>query len=239
MHLQKLLTRRCGDNDDSGGVERGGICSRWSPDASSCDFASDSASVAPSRGTRRKRGSCCFGAFYGCDVFDGDGTVLPDCCGRAAVFGSRSFFTGISGCRHGGGIVTAAGLAVLLTVLLVLNVSSRGDQNTRSLVEIRERYSTTTAAKGATAGKGTTAAKGATAALPFLEYGKFGGRATAAPEGPRPIDTASPLPSPLPFSFCSFPSPESNEIVSCIFYRCSSITLLKTFEDIFGCDASI
>ena len=99
MHRQKLLTRSIGDNDN-GGVERGGICSRWSPDASSSDYASDSASAAPSRRCRRRRRCCCFGAFYGCDGYDGDGAVLSDCCGLAAVFGSRSFFTGISGRRR-------------------------------------------------------------------------------------------------------------------------------------------
>ena len=155
MHRQKLITRISGD-DDNGGVERGGICSRWSPDASSGDYASDSVTAAPARGCRRKRGSCCFRALYGCDGYDGDGTVLPDCCGRAAVFGSRSFFTGISGRRRcGGAAAAAASLAFLLTVLLLFNMSSRRDRYTRSLVEIREKYSTT-AAKGATILRTTT-----------------------------------------------------------------------------------
>lgn len=68
MHRQKLLTRSCGDDDDDkGSVERGGLCSRWSPDALSSDSASDYAFVAPSRRRTRMRGSCCFGASYGCD----------------------------------------------------------------------------------------------------------------------------------------------------------------------------
>jgi hypothetical protein len=158
MHRQKLLTRSCGDDDDDkGSVERGGLCSRWLPDASSSDYASDSASADASRRRTRRRGSCCFGAFHGCDGYEGDGTMFPDCYGRAAFFG----FAGIGGRRRRGVAAAAAGLAVLLTVLLMFNVSSRGDRYTRSLVEIREKYSTKTAAMGtAAAAKGPAAATG-------------------------------------------------------------------------------
>ena len=146
MHRQKLLTRSCGD-DDIQGVERGGLCSRLSPDASSSDSASDSASAAPSPSRRRRRSSCSFGAFYG---GDGDG-MLSDCCGRAAVLSSWSFFfTGLGG-RRSGSVAAAAGMAVLLTVLLALNAPPRDGRYTRSLVEIREKYSTAMA-------KGTTVA---------------------------------------------------------------------------------